>query len=453
MAQRLNKAENNEINEAESNEINEKATSLRNELNLDGAMGKCSNWTPLHAAASSGKEELFRRLLKSSPELAEAQDSQQRTLLHFASANGYIEIVKAVTKEWPEMCLARDRDGANPLHVAAMRGKVEVLDELLQANTHAARAYKVDRGERETILHLCIKYNQLPFLKMLLKKYFKGKEFVNAKDNAGNTILHLAVADRRFEIVDHVLTFTEIDVNAINESKQTAKDILLLGRQKGKELEREDKLIQYRLELSYAHRGQDGVLDPTEIAEKRNGIIVAAVLMATLAFQAGVAPPGGVWPDDKDGHKSGKAVMASNYPLLYLFFLCCNIVGFVSSVGTLVLIMTDLPFKPGRYWLWTTITKIATISSIAIAYFISIFAVSPLLQKRDRRTLSLFGIIEGVIVLTLAASFIAFLIVIVKAKRERREKAAWKLFIESMERMRVERLPTRRPTKASVNMV
>ncbi|KAF7123676.1 hypothetical protein RHSIM_Rhsim12G0049500 [Rhododendron simsii] len=234
-----------------------------------------------------------------------------------------------------------------------------------------------------------------------------------------------------FQIIKYILGHTEIDVNAINASKQTAKDILLLGQRNGAEPEGEDKRVQDILEYYNAHSGQDGILDPTEIAEKRNGIIVAAVLMATLAFQAGVAPPGGVWADNKDGHKSGKAVMASNYPLLYLFFLCFNLVGFISSVGTLVLIMTDLPFKPGRYLLWTSITKIATISSIAIAYFISIFAVSPLLHKRDQRTLSLFGIIEGIIVLTLAASFIAFLTVIVKAKRERRDEAAWRLTLSS----------------------
>ncbi|KAG5521008.1 hypothetical protein RHGRI_033528 [Rhododendron griersonianum] len=64
-----------------------------------------------------------------------------------------------------------------------MRGKAEVLDELFQANPHAARA-RVDRGEKETILHLCVKYNQAHFQSILLEKYFKGKEFVNTKDNA-----------------------------------------------------------------------------------------------------------------------------------------------------------------------------------------------------------------------------------------------------------------------------
>ncbi|XP_058193239.1 ankyrin repeat-containing protein BDA1-like isoform X2 [Rhododendron vialii] len=283
------------LNEAEI-KVHVSSLHEEHECNLDGAVVKCFNWTPLHAAASSGQLELFQQLLSSSPELADALDSQQRSLLHLASANGHIGIVKALTKVRPEMCLARDRDGANPLHVAAMRGKVEVLDELFQANPHAARAYRVDRGERETILHICVKYNQLQFLQMLLEKYFKGEEFVNAKDNAGNTILHLAVADRRFQIIKHVLSDTEIHVNATNESKQTAMDILLLGQKKGTKPKGVDYDIQVLLQ-KHAKRFKDAV-DPTKLPERKNGIIVAAVLMATLAFQAGVAPPCGVWQDD-----------------------------------------------------------------------------------------------------------------------------------------------------------
>ncbi|KAI8527165.1 hypothetical protein RHMOL_Rhmol12G0054500 [Rhododendron molle] len=187
-------------------EINEDVTSLheQNEYDLDGAVVKCFNWTPLHRAASSGQPGDFQELLSSSPELADALDFQGRSLLHLASTNGHIGIVKSLIKVRPDMFLTRDRGGANPLHVAAMRGKVKVLDALFQANPHAARA-RMDRGEKETILHLCVKYNQLLFVKMLLEKYFKGKEFVNAKDNADNTILHLAIADRKKEIPEVVV--------------------------------------------------------------------------------------------------------------------------------------------------------------------------------------------------------------------------------------------------------
>ncbi|XP_058193237.1 ankyrin repeat-containing protein At5g02620-like [Rhododendron vialii] len=364
------------INEAEITNV----TSLHeiNEFNLDRAVERFLNWTPLHVAASRGQQELFKELLSSSPELADALDSHQRSALHLASANGHNEIVKALTAVKPEMCLARDRDGANPLHVAAMRGKVEVLDELFEVNPHAGRAYRVDRGERETILHLCVKYNQLQFLSMLLKKYFKGEEFVNDTDSGGNTILHLAVADRRYEIIEYILNHTEIDVNATNARKQTARGILLLRQKNGTKPEGVDNDIQALFQNSIGESA--GILDPMEIAQRKNGILVAAVLMATLLFQAAVAPPGGVWQEDKDGphgHKSGGAVMASTYPKLFGSFLFCNMLGFFTSVITVFLIATDSLFKTKTFEEITYIATGTTMSSIGATYWISHAIFSP----------------------------------------------------------------------------
>lgn len=210
-----------------------------------------------------------------------------------------------------------------------------------------------------------------------------------------------------FQIIEYILNHTEIDVNAINASKQTAKDILLLGQRKGTEPEGEDKHIQDTLELVNAHSSQDGILHPTEIAEKRNGILVAAALMATLGFQAGVSPPGGVWQDDKDGHKSGKAVMASNHPILYSFFLCYNIIGFISSLATLVLMITDMPLKPGRYSRWTFITMSTTITSIAIAYSISLVVVSPPLRRESMTKTALAPAASVILLLLLIAIIVA----------------------------------------------
>ncbi|XP_058193242.1 uncharacterized protein LOC131310308 isoform X2 [Rhododendron vialii] len=210
-----------------------------------------------------------------------------------------------------------------------------------------------------------------------------------------------------FQIIDYVLMNTEVDVNAVNASKQTAMDILLLGKEKGTRLKGLDGRIQGLLEIWDAKTAREAdILNPTEIAEKRNGIIIAAVLMATLAFQAGLAPPGGVWQDDSDEHKSGKAVMGSNHPILYSFFLCYNILGFISSLGTLVLMMTDLPFKPGRYTWWTFMTMSTTITSIAITYSISLVVVSPPL-KREPITKIVLAPAASVILLLLLIAIIA----------------------------------------------
>ncbi|GFY96763.1 hypothetical protein Acr_11g0010690 [Actinidia rufa] len=137
---------------------------------LDRVVVGCFKRSPLHVAVSLGHADFVRALLHHTPELAEVLDSQQRSALHLAAAKGRSEIAKELT-----------------------RGKVEVLEELVQVNPHAAR---VRVGKGETILHLCVKHNQLRTLEKLLE-IIKVQEFVNAKDDGGNTLLHLAVADKK----------------------------------------------------------------------------------------------------------------------------------------------------------------------------------------------------------------------------------------------------------------
>ena len=163
---------------------------------LDRVVVGCFKRSPLHVAVSLGHADFVRALLRHTPELAEVLDSQQRSALHLAAAKGRSEIAKELTRVCPDMCLARDLDGLNPVHVAAIKGKVEVLEELVQVNPHAAR---VRVGKGETILHLCVKHNQLRTLEKLLE-IIKVQEFVNAKDDGGNTLLHLAVADKKIEV-------------------------------------------------------------------------------------------------------------------------------------------------------------------------------------------------------------------------------------------------------------
>ena len=45
-----------------------------------------------------------------------------------------------------------------------------------------------------TVLHLCVKYNQIEALKLLVESLSDEGDFLNSKDHdGGNTILHLAV--------------------------------------------------------------------------------------------------------------------------------------------------------------------------------------------------------------------------------------------------------------------
>ncbi|KAH7837303.1 hypothetical protein Vadar_012270 [Vaccinium darrowii] len=138
----------------------------KDKLILHRIASGCFNGTtsPLHVATSNKKLHFVEKLLRLAPKLTEVLDVQLRSALSLASAKWYGDIVKVN----PEMCLVHDRDGKNPLHVTAMKGKINVLRELVRASPQAARV-RVDRNE--TILHWCVKHNQLlKSLKILLKK-------------------------------------------------------------------------------------------------------------------------------------------------------------------------------------------------------------------------------------------------------------------------------------------
>ncbi|XP_058215535.1 ankyrin repeat-containing protein At5g02620-like [Rhododendron vialii] len=391
-------------------------------------VGSFKGKNPLHVAISTGNTEFALRLLEIKPNLAEVVDTKFGAALHVASAKGHIKIVKALVKVSPEMCLARDRDGNYPLHVAAIKGQVKVLKELVRTSPHRAQV-KVEQGD--TVLHLCVKYYQFPCLVLLLDM-IPNPEFVNDVDSGGNTILHLAVFEKRLEMIKHVLSSGKMDVNAKNNSGQTALDIHLRSRGNPtgseiqeillnagakrsaqtivhvgveveelereqttveggvevEELEREQTIVEGGVEVEELEREQTIVeveelereqtiveggveveeleceqtivqggveveeREPKWLSKRRDTFMVVASLIAAMAFQVGVNPPGGVWQDDSDEHVAGKAVLAFTNPYAYYNIMVANTVGFLLSLSTILLLIYTLP-EPQRDYRWT----------------------------------------------------------------------------------------------------
>ncbi|KAM0827749.1 hypothetical protein ACQ4PT_067989 [Festuca glaucescens] len=53
-----------------------------------------------------------------------------------------------------------------------------------------------------------------------------------------------------------------------------------------------------------------------------NLVILLATLVASITYQAGLDPPGGLWPDDQDGHNAGNPVLLTTHLTRYkVFFL------------------------------------------------------------------------------------------------------------------------------------
>ncbi|KAG5563869.1 hypothetical protein RHGRI_000160 [Rhododendron griersonianum] len=335
---------------------------------------------PLHLAISTGQVEFVQKLLEIKPKLAEVVDTELGAALHIASANGNLEIVEILVKLSPGMCMARDRDGKNPLHITAMKGNVDVLKKLVQTCPHAAQVI-VDRGD--SILHLCVNYNQLESLQLLLKM-IGDDEFADSKDANGNTILHIAVFGRRAEIIKYVLIHTEIYVNAINGVGWTAMDIYFFVQNRAHQNE-VDVRIENFLRANGAKRcRQMALMIPSPRGKKlMQTLMVVSSLFATMTFQVGVNPPGGVWQDnfkeqDSEEHLAGKAILAYKYRKSYSCFMCFNTVGFLLSLFLISLLIVSAVPAPRSRWGWILpITSVMTIMTTAFAYTYSVIVVSP----------------------------------------------------------------------------
>lgn len=139
------------------------------------------------------------------------------------------------------------------------------------------------------------------------------------------------------------------------------------------------------------------------ISKRRDALMVVASLIATMAFQSGLNPPGGLWQEDSHDqkHEAGQAIMASKYPTYYSYYLSFNTTGFIASLSIILLLITGLPFKRRFFmWLLTVIMGVA-ITSMALTYSESIFIFTPKNQESTVKKVIKYGIVAWSVVMSL----------------------------------------------------
>jgi zinc transporter ZupT len=71
-------------------------------------------------------------------------------------------------------------------------------------------------------------------------------------------------------------------------------------------------------------------------------MLLLATLAATITYQAGMDPPGGVWPSNAQGteppHKAGDPILLSTHPARYKVFFYCNSTAFVASLVVILMV-------------------------------------------------------------------------------------------------------------------
>ncbi|XP_047938270.1 ankyrin repeat-containing protein ITN1-like [Salvia hispanica] len=344
----------------------------------------------LHIATLLGKVDIVEELLNESRQLALELDSNHSSPLHIAAAKGNLEIARKLLSVAPEMCWSRNDQGLNPIHVAAMKGHVDLLKELLEKDPLPAME-RVYRGQ--TVLHLCVKHRQHEALEFLVDKL---GELVYAKDDDMETLMHWAVRSRQYETVELLVRSGKIEMDSMNSMGRTATQIFADDKQQ----------VDWRwLRLMWSFISVSALLGiPSEmLSKRREQTMVVMALIAAMAFQATISPPGGVWQDNTS-LKAGQAVIASTQPKIYKHFVRANAAAFISSLMTICLVAVPVRIGGSGTLFLTTSTVWVAVASIAFSYGASVLVVSPYTQA-----LSFTKITNVIVSITVIAYFLVAL--------------------------------------------
>ncbi|XBI37048.1 hypothetical protein VPH35_122465 [Triticum aestivum] len=78
-----------------------------------------------------------------------------------------------------------------------------------------------------------------------------------------------------------------------------------------------------------------------KVLEKNHSLVMLlATLVVSMTYQAGLEPPGGLWPDEQDGHKGGEPVLLTTHPTGYKVFFYSNSAAFVASLVVIIMVQS-----------------------------------------------------------------------------------------------------------------
>ncbi|XP_057528717.1 ankyrin repeat-containing protein At2g01680 [Amaranthus tricolor] len=209
--------------------------------------------TALYIAAQKNLVHIFSFLLNYCQiHIAMIRSKADLSPFHVAAKCGHLEIVQQLLDIWPELCRCCDSSNTSPLYSAAVQGHLEVVDAILQADDTAAR---IVRKNGKTALHTAARYGLLDMVKLLVERdpgivsikdkkgqtalhmAAKGQDpsiiellladcsVLNERDKKGNTAVHIATRKSRAQVVCYLLSYTSVEVNAINNQQETAMDL------------------------------------------------------------------------------------------------------------------------------------------------------------------------------------------------------------------------------------
>ncbi|KAK7853914.1 ankyrin repeat-containing protein bda1 [Quercus suber] len=237
--------------------------------------------TPLHIAASTGQIPFAIEMMGLKPSFARKLNQNGFSPIHLALQNGHIELVRRLLQIDGDLVCVKGRERLTPLHHIVESGNhLDLLEEFLLVCPDSI----VDvTGRNETALHIALKYNRLEAVKHLLAWGYKFVD-VNHKNLEDETAWDILQGK------------TKVENGEIRDMLRRAK------AKSGSSLSTSNRYAKYqRLPVSscFQFLKTDFKREIRKLSEERRSLLlVVAVLLVTVSYQAVLSPPGGLWQDN-----------------------------------------------------------------------------------------------------------------------------------------------------------
>ncbi|CAH8385312.1 unnamed protein product [Eruca vesicaria subsp. sativa] len=324
--------------------------------------------TPLHIAAEKGQTHFAMELMTLKPSLASKLNVAGYSPMHLALQNNHRRMVRGFVAIHSSLVSVKGRGRVTPLHHVAQIGDAELLSEFLFACPSSIEDLTI---KCETAVHVAVKHGKFMAFNVLLGwlKRVKKEEILDWKNEDGNTVFHIAAMINHTEVMK--LLRKTVKVEAKNLDGKTAMDILQPDQSRLPITRRIINWVKDRTgygstttlavylssKLSIMER-RNNLLGLSNLnltrktspntSERRDALLVVAILKATATYQAGLSPPGGFWqensskPSDGNGHRAGQMTMEFKNAFV---FIVLNGLAFLSS---LFVIIMPVVFEFGR---------------------------------------------------------------------------------------------------------
>ncbi|VAI17484.1 unnamed protein product [Triticum turgidum subsp. durum] len=294
--------------------------------------------------------ETIKMLLEWNKDLIRQADRSSRsTPLHFAASWGEHEVISLLLDADQSAAYQPDIDRSFPIHVAAYANKVKAVSVLLDGRRDCA---ELRDANGRTFLHVAVleeSQSVVTYASNLQSKKF-ASSVMNMQDKDGNTALHLAIQMGNMWIFSPLMKNHEVKLNLRNNKGQTPLDLSWITTPAGVHYGLNPRIMIHRLlqdagakngtfRCDHFHKEHIVLLDPKEEAQKitdsTQTIGIGSVLIATVAFTAAFALPGGYRADDHPN--GGTPTLARHYA--FDVFIIANTLAFICACLSITSLM------------------------------------------------------------------------------------------------------------------